>query len=102
MHDRLGQAGGAGAVEHPQRMIERNSLELERPPYVGVTPLPRGDDLRVGQRGGDLFDLPRAVEVLSSVAVAADCEQDLWLDLLEAVDHGARAELRCGGGPDRS
>ena len=42
-----------------------------------------------------------AVEVLAAVAVAVDREEDLRLDLREAVDHRARAELGRGARPDR-
>ena len=43
-----------------------------------------------------------AVEVLAAVAVAVDREQHLRLDLGEAVDHAARAELGRGARPDRA
>ncbi len=43
VHDRLGQPGGAGGVEHPQRMIERHLLELQ--------PARLSGELVPGQRG---------------------------------------------------
>ena len=43
-----------------------------------------------------------AVEVLAAVAVALGGEQDLRLDLLEAVHDGRRAELRRAARPDRA
>ena len=29
VHDALGQPGGAGGVEHPQRVVERHRVELQ-------------------------------------------------------------------------
>ena len=56
-----------------------------------------GRDLRL-QPGDDLA----AVEVLAAVAVAVDREQDLGLDLGEAVDDAAGAEVRRAARPDRA
>jgi hypothetical protein len=108
--DRLGQAGGAGAVEHPERVGERDALELQRRrPVAGEAILPAGPveiaephDARAGQLGGDRVDLRAAVEVPAAVAVAVDGQEDLRLDLREAVDHRARAELGRRRGPDRA
>ena len=44
----------------------------------------------------------RAVELLAAVAVAVDGDQHLGLDLGEAVDHRARAEVRRAARPDRA
>ena len=112
--DRLGQAGRARREQHDERVVERHLLELERP-LVGeqVGPLDRVGDRRLavghvhdvldgGQRRADLRDLLRPVEVAVAEAVAADGEQDLRLDLREAVDDAARAELRRARRPGRA
>ena len=44
----------------------------------------------------------RAVELAPVVAVAVDRQQHLRLDLREAVDHAARAEVRRAARPDRA
>jgi N-acyl-L-homoserine lactone synthetase len=57
-------------VGHDDRRLERADLGLQRAHHV------------------------HAVEVPAVVAVAVDCDQHLRLDLREAVDHRARAEVR--------
>ena len=93
LDDRLRQPGRAGAVEHPQRMVEGDAVERER--LVGRGPVVLAEDhrLRGGHRRGDLGQRLAAVELAAAVAVAAHGEQHLRLDLGEAVDHRARAEI---------
>ncbi len=55
-----------------------------------------GSPAEIVRKGG------RAVEVLAAVAVAVDDEQYLRLDLGEAVDDAARAELGRRARPDRA
>ena len=52
-----------------------------------------------GHRLDDRVERLAAVELAAVVAVAADREQHLGLDLREAVDHAARAEVRRAGRP---
>ena len=54
------------------------------------------------QLGEDPLQRRRAVEVLAAVAVAVHRQQQLRLDLGEAVDHAAGPELRSRAGPDRA
>jgi len=110
--DRLGQAGRAGAVEHPQRVVEGNALERERlvGRREGVVPVPAcgvevaepDDALHRRQRGLELGDHVVAPEALAPVAVAVDRQQHLGLDLGEAVDDGARPEVRGAARPGRT
>ena len=61
------------------------------------------DDVAQRRQGGDdVGDVVGAVDVLGAVAVAVDGDQHARLDLGEAVDHRAHAELRCATRPDRS
>ena len=53
------------------------------------------------QSGAELSDLLAAVDVLAAVAVSRDDQQHLRLDLAEAVDHAAGAELGGAARPDR-
>ena len=111
LDDRLRQAGRTGAVQHPQRVVERHLRErqlgigrAEKPvlPAAAVQ-VAEADDLRQpAHLGGDPLDDLRAVEVLAAVAVAIDRQQHLGLDLHEPVDHAARAELGRRRGPDRT
>src|ERR1700722_2247191 len=50
----------------------------------------------------DLADGGAAIEVLAAVPVAVDRQQHLRLELREAVDDAARAELRRRARPDRA
>ncbi len=107
LDDRLRQAGRAARVQDPERVVERHRHELERRvvrpeeavlPAAGVEvaePHERPADLRM-----DLLHHLRAVEVTPAVAVAVDREQHRRLDLREAVDHRARAEVRRAARPD--
>jgi hypothetical protein len=58
--------------------------------------------LRLGIDRFDLCDFARAVEVASTVAVAVDDEEDLRVELAEAIDDCARAEVRRAARPDRA
>ena len=57
--------------------------------------------LRARQAADELAHGAHAVVVAAAVAVAVDGQEHLRLDLREAVDHAARAELRRGARPDR-
>ena len=64
-----------------------------------------GDEDGVGERGHlglEAADDVHAVEGLAAVGVAVDGEEDLGLDLGEAVDDRAGAEVGRAGGPDRA
>jgi hypothetical protein len=101
LHDRLRQPGRAGRVEHPQRVVERDRLEGQRRVAqeavlpAGALEVAEPHDRRADLLGDRVDGLP-PVEVAAAVAVAVDREQDLRLDLPEAVAHAARAELRRG------
>src|SRR5207253_2597404 len=106
VNDRLRQARRAGAVEHPERMVKRELRELEL--GGGKIPLAAGevredeglfDGRELALERGDRVG---AVEVLAPVAVAVDREQHLRLDLREAVDDAADAELGRAARPDRA
>src|SRR5207248_11054563 len=58
--------------------------------------------LDAGQPGEDALHDLAAVEVAPAVAVAVHGEHHLGLDLGEAVDHTARAELGGGARPNRA
>ncbi len=58
--------------------------------------------LEAGQGGAHLGDLGPPVDRLLAVAVAGDRQQQLRLELAEAIDHAARPELGRAGGPDRA
>ena len=69
---------------------------------AGVQVWQRDGALHRGQLGENARDHAAAVEVLAPVTVSIDGEQDLGLDLREAVDHAARSELRRSARPDRA
>src|SRR5271157_1953782 len=100
VHDRFGKTGRAGAVEHPQRVLERKRLERKRPHLAEKALVPplsaeigEPDDTRlIGQPCSDLGDRRAAVKVATAVAVAVDRKENLRLDLTEAVDHASGAE----------
>ena len=46
VHDALRQAGGAGGVQHPQRVVERDRVKIQRPGLGGQHRPPQ----RAGQR----------------------------------------------------
>jgi len=108
VHDRLGQAGGARAVQDVERMVERHRVEGElarlgeqlgparrvgearRSVQVGD----RYDGGQARQRGPDGGQLIGPVDGPFAMPIAVDADQHLGLDLLQAVDDAARAELR--------
>jgi hypothetical protein len=105
--DRLRQPSGPAGVQDPQRVVERQWSELERP--VGQEAFLPARAVQVAQAhepaadpGVDLGDHLPPVEVPAAVAVAVHGEQDLRLDLGEAVDHRAGAELGRRAGPHRA
>jgi hypothetical protein len=108
VHDRFGQAGGARAVEHVQRVVERQRLELQRvvagqrvpvAPAVQVTDGDHVLDRR--QLGADRRHLRRTVDGLVAVPVAVHRDQHLRLDLAPAVGDAAGPEFGRAGREDR-
>ena len=113
--DRLRQAGRARREQHEQRVVEGDRLERERP-GLGEQLVP-GDARRAprarrrgrgrrgaasaGRRGSSATSLA-AVDRAVAVAVAADRQQHRRLELREAVDDAARAELGRAARPDRA
>src|SRR4029453_10206158 len=98
-------------------MVEVDRVELEGPALrEQLVPLQRvregvaspaavgdvDDALDARQGGADLCYLPPALDGLVAVGVAGEREQQLRLELAEAVDHAPRPELRGAGGPDRT
>ncbi len=121
LDDRLRQAGRAGGVEDPERVVEGDALEGELGALAGgeqLLPAHRvaqggevGVGIEVGQDDGALEARHllleqrqgvAPVEVLAAVAVAVDREEDLGLDLREAVDDAGRAEVGRAARPDRA
>ncbi len=121
LDDRLRQAGGAGGVEDPERVVEGDALEGRLGALASreqLLPARRvaqrrevGVGVEVGEDDGALEarhrllqrgDRLAAVEVPAAVAVAVDGEQHLGLDLGEAVDDACRAEVGRAARPDRA
>ncbi len=119
LDDRLRQAGGAGGVEDPERVVEGDALEPQlgalarreqllpgdrpvEPAEVGVRVEVGEDDgpLEARHRRLQLGDHVAAVKVPAAVAVAVDREQDLGLDLGEAVDDAGGSEVGRAARPD--
>ena len=119
LDDRLRQAGRARRVEDPERVVERHALELSSEPSPaasssshasapssaelgsppGTAARPSLERRHLALQLGDDVEL---VEVAPAVAIAVDGEQHLGLDLREAVDDRARAEVRRAARPDRA
>jgi hypothetical protein len=112
LDDRLGKAGGARGIEDPEGVVERHRLEFGIGSGTGAFDLRPRDAVReargvgvrvevrhedgVLQRGHlalESRDHVHTVEVLAAVAVAVGGEQDLGLDLGEAVHHRPGAEV---------
>ena len=117
VHDRLREPGRPGREENVERVVERERVERELP-ALGEEIVP-GD--RVGKRvvlpadvrdvhdgldawklAAHLRDLLAPVDLLVAVPVAGDGEDDLRLELPEAVEHAAHAELGRARRPDRA
>ena len=62
--------------------------------WAGAEVRQQDDLLQRRHLGAEAGDDVAAVEVAAVVAVAVDGKEHLRLDLGEAVDHGARAEVR--------
>ncbi len=119
VRDRLGQPGGTGGEQDPQRVPERHLLELEpggrhRRVVHQLVPGPGAGD-RPAQRARHLYDVPHAAEraddlrhlgaavvVAAAVAVAVHAEQDLRCQLAEPVADPPAAEIGRAAGPDRA
>src|SRR5215208_5375869 len=90
VNNRLGQPGRTGRIENPEWVVKREPLETELG-RLGQELLPaaRHEHGVLDRRDGayDLRHALAAVEVLAAVAVALNGDQDLGLDLLEAVHH---------------
>jgi hypothetical protein len=108
--DRLRQARRAARVEDPERVVERDARELERlavaeevrPAVLADAQIRQPDRVLDGrQLREEALDDLAPVEVPAAVAVAVDREEDLRLDLGEAVDHAAQPELGRRARPDR-
>ena len=111
--DGLRQPRGARREEHVDRVVEGDGLEAglggpasrsSHDDGVGELVLAVGDvhDVLDGrQPGADVGHLLAAVDRPVAVGVAADGEQHLGLDLAEARQHAARAELRRARRPRR-
>ncbi len=116
VHDRLGHAGGAGGIDHPDRVIERQLLERHgrvaldhRGPGTGtrqcravIQVRQQHQVLQGGQVVAQAGDHIQAVEILAAVAVAVHRDHHLRIDLLKAVEHAAGAHVRRTAGPDRA
>ena len=118
--DRLREPGRAGAVEHPERVVEGDVREGERlvlalgqevVPGVAsgapraAAPVEVGQDDRPLEAAASRPAAPDDIEpvvVAPAVAVAVDGEQDARLDLREAVDDAAHAEVGRAARPDRA
>ena len=112
VHDPLRQPGGAGGVEHPERVVERDRLVGELAPLLGerlpahrvLDRLADGQDGRAQRRQllAERRDGRADVEALAAVDIAVDGEQHGGLDLGEPVVHGAGPEVRRARRPDRA
>ena len=111
VHDRLRQPGGAGGEQDVERVVERQRVERE-PAGLGEEVVPGdrvGLDGVVPRRVRDLDDVTRGsagsraprrllapVDLLVPVPIAGDRQEDLRLELAEAVD-GRCATPNSGG-----
>src|SRR5689334_24986955 len=67
-----------------------------------VLPSRHGHDaLERGNLRDDLLHARREVDVFAVVTVCIDCYENLGLDLTEAIEHTADAEVRRAGRPHR-
>ena len=117
VHDRLRKPGRPGREEHVERVVERERVERELGGLgkevvpgdcvgkrvifpAGVRDVHDGFDAR--KLAAYLRDLLAPVDVLLAVPVAGDGQDDLRLELPEAVEHAAHAELGWARRPDRA
>ena len=113
--DRLRPAGRPGREEHEQRVVERDRQERERPGLgEQLVPGERVRERRARRRGRARrgAGVGRAARIVATSvapvdravaeAVAADRQQHRRLELREAVDDAARAELGRAARPDRA
>ena len=114
VHDRLGIAGGARGIDHPERMIEGHLHERERrvlPDQVrpGHGPLRH----RLGHRhahlvlqrrqaGDDLGQCVRPVDGPAGMDISVLGDQQLRFDLPEPVEDGDLAHVGRAERPDRA
>ena len=118
--DALRGAGGARRVHDVERVVEGDRLEFDRAGGVGEGQLVPGDRARHGPEvrrpakvrhddgpldardaGEDVADPPERVDGGSVVAVAVRADEDLRLDLPEAVEHPLHPEVGRARGPHR-
>ena len=114
VHDGLRNARRAGREQHAQRVVEGDRQEFQRPglgqqlaPGHGVGDLVPAigdvhDVAQAGQRGANRGHFGPAVDRAVAEAVAVDGQQDHGIELREAVDDAAGAELGSAAGPDRA
>ena len=123
--DAFGDARRARRIQDVDGMVERQTRKFDRtggvrrevivPAYrtansgefgdrtTGTFEI-RHDDHLFDRRqpGDDLGHLVRNRQRLAVVPVAVDGKERAWLDLAEAVEHAAHAEIRRAGRPDRA
>ena len=119
MHDGLGQAGGAGGVDHPQRMVEGHVFGVQRRLAGGgggpvdavvecgsrrgrVDGRQQHQLLYARQRRQQLAEQGAPVVRLAAVAVAIHGDHHLGFDLREAVHHCHLAHVRRAHRPHRA
>ena len=105
LHDRLRQAGRAGRVEHPQRVVERDarrtSAARRRRSARPSSSSPRTTVAQRRHRARRSRRAPRSGRTRCRCSGSRDGEQHLRLDLREAVDHAARRRSRASSSTRR-
>ncbi len=110
--DRFGHASRARGIQHVQRMIGGDLLELDGPGMPDefapagcfghrVTAEVRQCHCgaQAGQPGTYGLDLVAPINVTTAVPIAVDHQQHLGVDLPESIEHRLHSELRCATGP---